>query len=183
MKRFGWIVFSLFVGTSLWGQAAPSAVPAPTQNQAAPNAAPTPTQNQAAPNAAPTPTQNQAAVMSELQNRPMPTGWNSLRMQRSLRMMADLKEMHTKLDEMKANAAKVKDPAVKQQLQMENELWAMMLAQLQTLMGTAQQAAGASGRYAPAGQRYLQQRSMSRPDGASPAAPEAPKPAGPSAHP
>jgi hypothetical protein len=170
MKRFGWIVFSLFVGATLWGQAAPSAVPAPTQNQAAPNAAPTPTQNQ-------------AAVMSELQNRPMPTGWNSGRMQRSLRLMADLKEMHTKLDEMKANAAKVKDPAVKQQLQMENELWAMMLAQLQTLMGTAPQAAGASGRYAPAGQRYLQQRPMSRPDGASPAAPEAPKPAGPSDHP
>jgi hypothetical protein len=157
MKRFGWIVFSLFVGATLWGQAAPSAVPAPTQNQ--------------------------AAVMSELQNRPMPTGWNSGRMQRSLRLMADLKEMHTKLDEMKANAAKVKDPAVKQQLQMENELWAMMLAQLQTLMGTAPQAAGASGRYAPAGQRYLQQRPMSRPDGASPAAAEAPKPAGPSDHP
>ena len=170
MKRFGWIVFSLFVGATLWGQAAPSAVPAPTQNQVAPNAASTPTQNQ-------------AAVMSELQNRPMPTGWNSGRMQRSLRMMADLKEMHTKLDEMKANAAKVKDPAVKQQLQMENELWAMMLAQLQTLMGTAPQAAGASGRYAAAGQRYLQQRPMSRPDGASPPAPEAPKPAGPSDHP
>ena len=76
MKRFGWIVFSLFVGATLWGQAAPSAVPAPT-----------PSQNQVAPSAAPTPTQNQAAVMSELQNRPMPTGWNSWRMQRSLRLM------------------------------------------------------------------------------------------------
>ena len=170
MKRFGWIVFSLFVSITLWGQAAPTAVPAPTQNQAGPNAAPAPTQNQ-------------AAVMSELQNRPMPTGWNSWRTQRSIRLMADLKEMHNKLDEMKANAAKVKDPAVKQQLQMENELWAMMLAQLQTLMGTAPQAAGASGRYAPAGQRYLQQRPMLRPDGASPAAPEAPKPAGASDHP
>ena len=170
MKRFGWIVFSLFVGAGLWGQAAPSAVPAPTQNQAAPSAVPAPSQNQ-------------AAVMSELQNRPMPTGWNSGRMQRSLRLMADLKEMHTKLDEMKANTAKVKDPAVKQQLQMENELWAMMLAQLQTLMGTAPQAAGTSGRYAPAGQRYFQQRPTSRPDGPSPAAPEAPKPAGPSDHP
>src|ERR1700693_6446435 len=104
MKRFGWIVFSLFVGATLWGQAAPSAVPAPTQNQ--------------------------AAVMSELQNRPMPTGWNSGRMQRSLRLMADLKGMPTKLDEMKANAAKVKDPAVKHRLQMENEMSAMMLAQL-----------------------------------------------------
>lgn len=156
MKRFGWIVFSLFVGATPWGQAAPSAVPAPTQNQAAPSAAPMPTQNQ-------------AAVMSELQSRPIPTGWNSWRMQRSLRLVADLRDMHTKLDEMKANAAKVKDPAVKQQLQMENELWTMMLAQLQTLMGTAPQAAGASGRYAPAGQRYLQQRPMSRTDGVSPA--------------
>jgi hypothetical protein len=164
MKLFGWMVFPLFVATTLWGQAAPSPGPAPQPTQAAPNAAPTPQQNQ-------------AAVISELQNRPMPANWNTLRMQRSLRLMADLKEMHSKLDEMKANAAKVKDPAVKQQLQMENELWAMMLAHVEAMTGTAPQAARASNRFGPAGQRYLQQQPMSHPDGATPTTPELPKPA------
>jgi len=96
MKRVCSVVFSLFVAVTSWGQTKPSAAAAST-----------------------TPL-NQPAPSAGLQDQPSPADANDLRMQRMLRLYGELKAMRSKLDEMKANAAKVNDPALKQQLQLEN---------------------------------------------------------------
>ena len=60
-----------------------------------------------------------------------------MRQQHMEAMKADLAKMRAKLDEMKANLAKVKDPAVKQQIQLDTDLWEMLaghMEQMQKMM-------------------------------------------------
>lgn len=57
----------------------------------------------------------------------------AMRQQHMQEMKAQLGKMHTKLDEMKANLAKVKDPAARQQIQMDTDLWAMMVGHMEDM--------------------------------------------------
>ena len=76
-------------------------------------------------------------------------------------MMDQLKTMQSKLDEIKANTTKVKDPTLKQQLELDNELRAMMSAQLQPIdVSTAQSRSYA--RFGSAEQAYRQHRQALR---------------------
>lgn len=125
-----WIMICLLLTTALWSQAAPEAVPAPQSNQ--------PVMQPATP-----------VPPAALPNRQAPMDMNTWQMQRMLRLTAELKAMRAKLDEMKANTAKVKDPAVKQQLQLDNDMWAMMLAHVEVMIAMAPQATRASNRFPP----------------------------------
>ena len=92
---------------------------------------------------------------------------NTWQMQRMLRLTAELNVMRAKLDEMKANTAKVKDPAVKQQLQLDYDLWAMMLAHVEVMTAMPPQATRASNRIPTKQGPYRWQMPASQP---SPAA-------------
>lgn len=48
-------------------------------------------------------------------------------------MKADLAKMRAKLDEMKTNLAKVKDPAAKQQIQLDADLWEMVVGHMEQM--------------------------------------------------
>ena len=146
------IMICLLLTTALWSQAAPEAVPAPQSNQ--------PMTQPATP-----------VAPAALPNRQTPMDMNMWQMQRMLRLTAELKVMHTKLDEMKANTAKVKDPAVKEQLQLENDMWAMMLAHVEVMIANAPQAARASNRFPAKQGGYRWQMPASQP---APAAAPAP---------
>ena len=167
MKLVRWVVFSLLAPAMLWGQSAP-----------APSAAP-------APNAAPVSPASPAAGQPRFPGQPMtPTELNSQHLAQMQRLMDELKAMQIKLDEMKANAAKVKDPTLKQQLQLDNELWAMMLSHVQAITVSTAQRSNAYGRFGPGEQLYRQQRQalrQSQPPPGSPAVPAAP--AAPPDHP
>jgi hypothetical protein len=161
MKLVGWVVFALLAAASLRAQAVPVQ-----------NAAPVPQTSPVPP------------PQSGFPSQPMTRGEiNTWHMQRMLQLMAELKAMHSKLDEKKANTAKVKDPALRQQLQLDNELWAMMLSHLEAMTAEAPQNSRSS-RFGSAAQRYRQQQ-MSLPRTEVPAAPAAPetKPAAPPDHP
>jgi len=149
----------LLLTTALWGQAAPQAAPAPQSNP--PLVQP----------ASPIPP-------AALPNQQTQMDMNTWQMQRMLRLTAELKAMRVKLDEMKANTAKVKDPAVKQQLQLDNDMWAMMLAHVEVMIAMAPQATRASNRFPPKQGRYPWQVPPSQP---SPAAAASPAPASPAA--
>jgi hypothetical protein len=92
-------------------------------------------------------------------------------MARMMRLTAELRVMRSKLGEMNANTAKVKDPTLKQQLQLDNELWAMMLSQLE-LMTAGPPQSRPPGRVGGPEQMPRQQR-QTLPPAASPAPPEA----------
>ena len=165
----------LFLHSALLGQSAPApgagSVPSPAP---ATNAAPAPQPNPAAP---------QPRVPGQTMS---PAELNAMRMGQLMRLSDDLKAMRTKLDEMKANAAKVKDPTLKQQLQLDNELWAMMLSHVQQITASAAQSRSFS-RFGPSDQAYRMQRQAQRPVPAPatstvPVTPES-KPAAPADHP
>jgi len=165
MKFARWIGFSLLVATTLWGQATP------------------------APNTTPVAPSNPAAAQTGFPGEPMTAvELNAWRMRRMARLMAELKAMHSKLDEMKANAEKVTDPALKQQLQLDNELWAMMLTHVEEMTAVTPQASRLLNRFGT-GQQMRRQQQETHPQGANPAAPasptapEPPKSAPPSDHP
>lgn len=175
MKSVSWVVFSLLMATTVWGQAA-----------SAPNAAPVP-------NSVPASQPNPVASQARLGGQPItPLEANSLYLAQMKGMMDQLKAMQSKLDEIKAKTAKVKDPTLKQQLQLDNELWTMMLAQLQAItVSTAQSRSYA--RFGSAEQAYRQRRQALRqppvpPAPATPSTSAAPvtsdsKPAAPPDHP
>ena len=175
MKLVSGLVFCLLLASTLFGQSAP----APDAGSA-PSAA-------AATNAGPAPQPNPAAPQSRVSGQTMsPAELNAMRMGQLVRLSDDLKAMRTKLDEMKANAAKVKDPTLKQQLQLDNELWAMMLSHVQQITATAAQSRS-FGRFGPSDQAYRMQRQAQRPVPApatstAPVIPES-KPAVPADHP
>ena len=139
-----WGVICLLQTTVLWGQAAPEAAPAPQSNP--PLVQP----------ASPIPP-------AALPNRQTQMDMNTWQMQRMLRLTAELKAMRDKLDEMKANTAKVKDPAVKQQLQLDNDMWAMMLAHVEVMIAMAPQATRAQNRFPPKQGGYRWQVPASQP--------------------
>lgn len=147
-----WIMICLLLTTALWSQAAPEAVPAPQSNQ--------PVMQPATP-----------VPPAALPNRQAPMDMNTWQMQRMLRLTAELKAMRAKLDQMKANTAKVKDPAVKQQLQLDNDMWAMMLAHVEVMIAMAPQATRASNRFPPKQGGYRWQMPASQPAPAAAAAP------------
>lgn len=63
-------------------------------------------------------------------------------------MKAQLDTMHAKLDEMKSNLAKVKDPAARAQIQLDTDLWAMMVAHMddmQKMMAGSMEHGGPAG--------------------------------------
>ena len=162
MKLVSGLVFCLLLASTLFGQSAP----APDAGSA-PSAA-------AATNAGPAPQPNPAAPQSRVSGQTMsPAELNAMRMGQLMRLSDDLKAMRTKLDEMKANAAKVKDPTLKQQLQLDNELWAMMLSHVQQITASAAQH--------PL-QRQAQRQVQPPATSVAPAAPES-KPAAPADHP
>jgi len=175
MKVVSGLVFCLLLASTLFGQSAPA-----SDTSSAPSPAP-------ATNAAPAPQQNPATPQSRVPGQTMtPAELNAMRMGQLMRLSDDLKAMRTKLDEMKANAAKVKDPTLKQQLQLDNELWAMMLSHVQQITASAAQSR-TFGRFGPSDQAYRMQRQAQRqvqPPATSvaPAAPES-KPAAPADHP
>jgi TolA-binding protein len=168
MKKIGWVVFAMLVATMLWGQAAP------------------------APNATAVSQPNSNAQQPGFPSQPMtPIEANSMYLAQLKGMMDQLKAMQSKLDEIKAHTTKVKDPTLKQQLELDNELWAMMLAQLQAIaVSTAQSRSYA--RFGTAEQAYRQHRQALRqppvpPAPTTPATPAAPvtsdsKQAAPSDH-
>ena len=156
MKLVCGLVFSLLVTSTLWGQTAP-----------APNSAPLASSAQVAtaapvPNSAPASQPNPAASQSRFPGQPMTSiEANSMYLAQMKEMMDQLKAMQSKLDEIKTNTAKVKDPTLKQQLELDNELWAMMLAQLQSItISTAQSRSYA--RFGSAEQAYRQHRQALR---------------------
>ena len=101
MKVYWSVAFSLLFGAGLWGQSAP--------------------------NSAPIPQPNQAAQQAGMQPRPLPPAdANASRMQFSRQFALELEQMRAKLDEMKTNDAKIKDPAVRKHLQLDTELWDLM---------------------------------------------------------
>jgi len=130
---------------------------------------------------------------SRFPGQPMtPIEANSMYLAQMKGMMDQLKTMQSELDEIKANTTKVKDPTLKQQLELDNELWAMMSAQLQPIdVSTAQSRSYA--RFGSAEQAYRQHRQALRqppvpPAPTTPATSAAPvisdsKPAAPSDYP
>jgi|SRR5271165_1849770 len=175
MKLVSGLVFSLLVASTLFGQSAP-----------APSAASTPSPAPVT-NAAPAFQSNPGTPQSRVLGQTMsPVELNAMRNGQLMRLSDELKAMHTKLDEMKANAAKVKDPTLKQQLQLDNELWAMMLSHMQQVTASVAQSRS-FGRFGPGDQAYRMQRQATRPlpSPASPATPAAPesKPATPADQP
>jgi hypothetical protein len=177
MKLLRCLAFCLLVSVTLWGQSAPAPNSAPVANPAP------------VPQPAPAFQPNPATLQSRMAGQPQtPVEANSLYLGQMKRMMDQIKAMQTKLDEMKVNTAKVKDPTLKQQLQLDNELWAMMLTQLQAItISTAQ--SRSFGRFGAGEQAYRQQRQSLRqpptpPDTAAPPALVAPesKPAAPTDH-
>ena len=178
MKLVSGLVFCLLLASTLFGQSAP----APDAGSA-PSAA-------AATNAGPAPQPNPAAPQSRVSGQTMsPAELNAMRMGQLVRLSDELKAMRTKLEEMKANAAKVKDPTLKQQLQLDNELWAMMLSHMQQVTASVAQSRS-FGRFGPGDQAYRTQRQAMRPapspaspaTSAAPVAPES-KPVAPADHP
>jgi hypothetical protein len=178
MKLVGGLVFSLLVASTIFGQSAP-----------APSAASTPSPAPVT-NAAPASQSNLGTPQSRVPGQTMsPAELNAMRMGQLMRLSDELKAMHTKLDEMKANAAKVKDPTLKQQLQLDNELWAMMLSHMQQLTASVAQSRSL-GRFGPGDQAYRMQHQAMRPlpspaspaTSAAPVAPES-KPVAPADHP
>jgi TolA-binding protein len=150
MKWVGWAVFSLLVATTLWGQGAPAS------------------------NSAPVAPSNPSAPQTGFAGEPMtPVELNAWRMRRMAQLMSELKAMHAKLDEMKANAEKVTDPALKQQLQLDNELWAMMLTHVEEMTAVTPQASRLLNRFGT-GQQMRRQPQEGHPQGATPAAPAGP---------
>lgn len=178
MRSVSGLVFPLFVALALSGQSAP-----------APGAASTPSPAPVT-NAAPASQSNLETPQPRVSGQTMsPVELNAMRNAQLMRMSDELRAMHTKLEEMKANAAKVKDPTVKQQLQLDNELWAMMLSHMQQVTASVAQSRSFS-RFGPGDQAYRTQRQAMRPlpspaSPATPAAPVAPesKPVAPADHP
>ena len=181
MKSVFGLVFSLLLALTSFAQStsAPSAA-------SASSSAPTT-------NAAPASESNLGVSQSRAAGQTLsPVELNAMRMGQLMRMSDELKAMRTKLDEMKANAAKVKDPTLKQQLQLDNELWAMMLLHVQQITVSAAQNRSFA-RFGSGDQAYRMQRQAMRPSPgavvpstpATPAAPVAPesKPAAAADHP
>lgn len=156
MKAVGGLVFSLLLAAAMWGQSTPASNAA-----SAPGAAAAP---QPDPQAPPSRPAGQAMSPAEI---------NAMHMGQLMRLSDELKAMRTKLDEMKANAAKVKDPALKQQIQLDTELWAMMLSHIQEMNAVNAQTR-AFGHFGTGDQVYRQQRQAMRP---LPPPPGAPTPA------
>jgi len=178
MKLVSGLLFSLLFASTMLGQSAP-----------APSAASTPSPAPVT-NAVPVAQSNLGTPQSRVPGQTMsPVELNAMRNAQLMRMSEELKAMHTKLDEMKANAAKVKDPTLKQQLQLDNELWAMMLSHMQQVTASVAQSRS-YGRFGPGDQAYRTQRQAMRPapspaspaTSAAPVAPES-KPVAPADHP
>jgi hypothetical protein len=64
---------------------------------------------------------------------PTPNEPNVWRAQHTRQLRNELDQMRAKLAEMKINASKVKEPALSKQLELETELWQMMLAHVEEL--------------------------------------------------
>jgi hypothetical protein len=94
--------FSLGLAASLWGQANPDNAPSPQTAE---------------------PAQRTASAV------PASTAdYISWRLQRMRQLEDEIGAMRTKLDELKTNTARLKDPAVKKQVELETELLGMMLS-------------------------------------------------------
>lgn len=149
MKVFWSLFVCSILAASLWAQegSAPAPQPVPPQAQPGPGS-----QN------APLPIQAGAPDQS-----------NAWRAQRAEKLNAQLDQMRAKLAEMKVNAAKVKDPTVSKQLQLEEELLAMMITHVDELSGAvlrmATGQAGPQNRFANGGTHAYPRRSMPQQNG------------------
>lgn len=83
---------------------------------------------QSSPNLAATSQPSQPPMHAGMPNQSMrPVDLTAMRIQLNHKLAAELQEMQFKLNQMKVNAAKTKDPAVKKQLLLETELWELTL--------------------------------------------------------
>jgi hypothetical protein len=101
MKFVAFSLFLVLLNVCLWAQAAPPAQPQSPQPPDARSAPPT--------------------------HHPM---GHDIHQQHMQEMKAQLEKMHATLDQMKANLIKMKDPAAKQQAQLNVDLWQGMVGHL-----------------------------------------------------
>jgi hypothetical protein len=70
---------------------------------------------------------------------PMPHDMTAMHQQHMRAMKAQLDQMRAKLDALKASLGNVKDPAVKQQLQLDADLWDMMVNHVESMQRMMEQ--------------------------------------------
>ena len=143
MKVYCSAAFSLILGASMWGQAVQNPTPVPQPNQ--------------------------AALPAGMQNRPLPPAdATAAHMQLNRQFALELEQMRAKLDEMKANDAKIKDPAVRKHMELDTELWGLMYAHVNEVASTLQQMKSRPPGLNPAAaQMYRRQMLQERMGGAS----------------
>jgi hypothetical protein len=145
------IVFPLLLCASLWGQANP--------------------------NPAPVPQPNQAAIPTGVQNRPLSTAdVTTARFQLYRQLALENQQMRLKLDEMKTNDAKIKDPALRKHMQLDAELWDLMFSHMNEVTSALLQLRPTS-RPDPTAQMYRRQMLQQRMGGAPAATPTPAQPA------
>jgi len=152
MKVYDAVVFVMITSASLWGQAGPNPAPAPQASQ--------------------------VPMQANMQNPGMrPMDLTAMRIQLSHKLGAELREMQFKVNEMRVDAAKAKDPATKKHLQLEADMWELTITHLNDMTSAMLQVqrplVNAASGPATYHREYLERSMTHPPAAAAPAAAQA----------
>lgn len=151
MQAYCKVACSIIFGASLWGQVNTNPTPTPAAQSGTP------------------------VLQAGVQNRPspLPSDMTTSRIQLYRELTLELQQMQLKLAEMKTNDASVRDAAVRKHLQLDAELWDLMVTHLNEITTGLLQIRPLPQTLSPAAQIYRRQLMQQR-EGATSAAVPAP---------